>query len=106
MDAAAPLKLAALDAEDLEILSAHLQDAILKVRDLHWLPSEKRFVLEMNRFAWETAGRIWYDAMFQLSSRSQFADIQAITTQIAADDKRFDKDAKKIVAAAWKKVGL
>ena len=61
---------------------------------------------ELGGFAWETAGRIWYDAMFQLSSRSQFADIQAITTQIAADDKRFDKDAKKIVAAAWKKVGL
>jgi hypothetical protein len=44
--------------------------------------------------------------MFQLSSRSQFVDIQAITTQIAADDKRFGKDAKKVVAAAWKKVGL
>ncbi|MGV8840927.1 MAG: DUF2948 family protein [Bauldia sp.] len=54
-DAAAPLKLAALDAEDLAILSAHLQDAVMKVRDLHWLPSEKRFVVEMNRFAWETA---------------------------------------------------
>ncbi|MCC6736753.1 MAG: DUF2948 family protein [Bauldia sp.] len=55
MDAAAPLKLAALDAEDLGIVSAHLQDAVMKVRDLHWLPSEKRFVVEMNRFAWETA---------------------------------------------------
>ena len=61
---------------------------------------------ELGGFAWETAGRIWYDAMFQLSSRSQFADIQAITTQIAADDKRFGKEAKKVVAAAWKKVGL
>jgi hypothetical protein len=30
----------------------------------------------------------------------------AITTQIAADDKRFGKEAKKVVAAAWKKVGL
>jgi len=61
---------------------------------------------ELGGFAWETAGRIWYDAMFQLSSRSQFADIQAITTQIAADDKRFGKEAKKVVVAAWKKVGL
>lgn len=61
---------------------------------------------ELGGFAWETAGRIWYDALLQLSSRSQFADMQSITTQIAADDKRFGKDAKKIVAAAWKKVGL
>ncbi|MCW5714846.1 MAG: DUF2948 family protein [Bauldia sp.] len=55
MDAAAPLKLAALDAEDLAIISAHLQDSVLKVRDLHWLPAEKRFVVEMNRFCWEAA---------------------------------------------------
>jgi len=53
MDVPAPLKLAALDAEDLAIISAHLQDSVLKVRDLHWLASEKRFVVEMNRFCWE-----------------------------------------------------
>ena len=61
---------------------------------------------ELGGFAWETAGRIWSDALLQLSSRSQFADMQAITTQIAADEKRFGKEAKRIVAAAWKKVGL
>jgi Zn-dependent metalloprotease len=69
----------------------------------------RAFVLvakELGGFAWETAGRIWYDAMLQLSSRSQFADMKSITTQIAADDTRFGKDAKRIVAAAWKKVGL
>lgn len=57
-------------------------------------------------FAWETAGRIWYDALLQLSSRSQFADLAAITLQIAADQARFGKEAKKAVAAAWKQVGL
>jgi Zn-dependent metalloprotease len=69
----------------------------------------RAFVLvakELGGFAWETAGRIWYDAMLQLSSRSQFADMKSITPQIAADDTRFGKDAKRIVAAAWKKVGL
>lgn len=48
------LKLMALDAEDLEILSAHLQDAVLKVGDVHWRADEKRLVLALNRFAWET----------------------------------------------------
>ncbi|MCX7403651.1 MAG: M4 family metallopeptidase [Planctomycetia bacterium] len=61
---------------------------------------------ELGGFAWEIAGRIWYDAMLQLSSRSQFADMAAITLQFAADEKRFGKESKKIVAAAWKKVGL
>jgi hypothetical protein len=52
----ADLKLLALDGEDLEILSAHLQDAILKVGDIHWRADEKRLVLALNRFVWESAG--------------------------------------------------
>lgn len=50
-----PVKLAALDAEDLKIISAHVQDAVLKVGDLKWLPKERRFVIVMNRFVWENA---------------------------------------------------
>jgi len=48
------LKLIALDTEDLDVLSAHVQDAVLKTGDMKWLPPERRFVLAMNRFAWET----------------------------------------------------
>lgn len=55
MDVSAPLKLVALDEEDLAIVSAHVQDAVLKVRDISWSPAEKRFALAMNRFAWERA---------------------------------------------------
>ena len=46
-------KLVALDAEDLAVVSAHCQDAVLKLRDARFFPSERRFVLELNRFAWE-----------------------------------------------------
>jgi len=53
MPTAPDLKLAALDAEDLVVVSAHVQDAILRVGDLLWSPSKKRFALAMNRFAWE-----------------------------------------------------
>ena len=56
--------------------------------------------------AWERAGRIWYDALLQLSRRSQFADMAAITVQIAGDTARFGKDARKAVRDAWKKVGV
>lgn len=51
------LKLVALDEEDLAIISAHVQDAVLKVRDLTFLQQEKRFALAMNRFAWEREKR-------------------------------------------------
>jgi Zn-dependent metalloprotease len=56
--------------------------------------------------AWETVGRVWYDAMLQLSRDSQFKDMVAITVQIAGDKSRFGKDVKKAVQDAWKKVGL
>jgi hypothetical protein len=54
MTAADRLRLQALDADDLAVVSAHVQDAVLRVGDVLWLPSEKRFVVAMNRFAWET----------------------------------------------------
>lgn len=47
------LKLAALDAEDLAVVSAHLQDAILRAGDLAWLADQRRFVLVARRFDWE-----------------------------------------------------
>ena len=54
--------------------------------------------------AWEQAGRVWYDAMLQLSRTSQFADLARITAQIAGDT--LGAAAKKAVKAAWKKVGV
>ncbi len=49
------LRLIAFDGEDLGIIAAHVQDAVLKIGDLNYLPSEKRFVLALNRFVWEKA---------------------------------------------------
>ena len=50
------LVLAAADAEDLETISARLQDAVAKVKDLVYLPKSRRFAALFNRFKWETAG--------------------------------------------------
>lgn len=47
------LKLRARDAEDLKVVSAVLQDSLVAVRDMTYLPREKRFVLVANRFCWE-----------------------------------------------------
>lgn len=51
----ADLKLLAVDAEDLEVLSAHVQDAVLMAGDIHWRANERRVVVAMNRYAWERA---------------------------------------------------
>lgn len=47
------LKLMALDKEDLSVLSAYMQDAVVKAADFDYRPGERRFVLAGNRFAWE-----------------------------------------------------
>lgn len=50
-----PLKLIALDRDDLEVISAHLQDAVTKVGEILWRPAEHRVVIGLNRFDWEAA---------------------------------------------------
>jgi hypothetical protein len=51
------LKLAAADAEDLQILSARLQDAVVKLKNVTWLPKKRRFAAVLNRLQWEDGGK-------------------------------------------------
>jgi hypothetical protein len=47
------LKLRAEDEEDIQVISACLQDALVAVGDMTFLKDEHRFVLVGNRFCWE-----------------------------------------------------
>jgi hypothetical protein len=47
------LNLAAFDQEDLAVISAHMQDAIVRLADIKHLRLQQQFVLVANRFAWE-----------------------------------------------------
>src|SRR5215469_6548245 len=47
------LKLLARDEEDLAVVSAVLQDALIPVSEMAYLPEERRFALVANRFRWE-----------------------------------------------------
>jgi hypothetical protein len=51
----AELKLIAFDADDLAVISANLQDAVLKIGDIAYLPRERRFAAVGNRFDWADA---------------------------------------------------
>src|SRR4051794_36270928 len=48
------LKLLALDTEDLEVISTHAQDAVVRVADMGYARGDRRFALLMNRFDWES----------------------------------------------------
>ena len=47
------LKLIALDADDLAVISTHVQDARVQASDIIWRQGDKRLVIGMNRLDWE-----------------------------------------------------
>ena len=49
------LKLRGEDPEDLAVISAILQDALVPVSEMAYFPEERRFILVVNRFRWEPA---------------------------------------------------
>lgn len=75
------LRLAAIDEEDLAVVSAHVQDAVLKVGDLVYLPKERRFALAMNRFSWERAeGGGWRKEYERRRAALTFDRVNAVRT--------------------------
>jgi hypothetical protein len=50
-----PLKLRAIDIQDLAVVSAFLQDSIANVSEMAYLPEQRLFVLAVCRFRWERA---------------------------------------------------
>jgi hypothetical protein len=53
-DDSAALRLRAEDAEDLAVVSACLQDALVAIRDLAYVPEDRSFLFVANRFRWES----------------------------------------------------
>jgi hypothetical protein len=49
------LKLLAFDAEDLGVLSAHMQDAVAQIGDMAFVARDRRFAMIANRFDWAAA---------------------------------------------------
>ena len=56
MAQAAPLRLLAQEADDLPVISAAMQDAVLKVGDIAFEPKSRLLTLGFNRFRWEAGG--------------------------------------------------
>jgi hypothetical protein len=56
-----PLRLLAQDADDLQILSAALQDAVAKVGDIRFDPADRTLTVALNRFRWEAEGEVRHE---------------------------------------------
>ena len=48
------LRLSAFDQADLEIISTHMQDAVITLGDVRYLKPQRKFALIANRFTWQS----------------------------------------------------
>ncbi|GFE65536.1 DUF2948 family protein [Litoreibacter roseus] len=84
-----PLKLIAADTEDLQVISALVQDAVLPASEMKYEPSKRRFVLLLNRFRWEDQSRAAQRrrAYERVRSILMFEDVAGVSSQgIQRDD--------------------
>jgi hypothetical protein len=72
------LTLAAEDAEDLEIISARLQDAVTPLKELVYLPKTRRFAALFNRFVWEDKRK---NTNLRVRSVLHFNDVLSVQSQ-------------------------
>lgn len=76
-----PLRLMAGDAEDLDVLSACLQDAVAKLGDFAYLPEERRFAFVANRFVWEYAADRKTGPFARVRAGAHFDDVKSAKFQ-------------------------
>lgn len=50
-----PLRLMAVDKEDLQVVSALTQDSVFPASEMTWSAADRRFAILLNRFRWEDA---------------------------------------------------
>lgn len=80
---AARLRLLAQDADDLAVISAAMQDAVTKVRDIKYEPGARRLTIGFNRYRWEAGGGERVRAALQLGGVLQ---VQARKVRVKAKD--------------------
>ena len=96
-----PLNLVARDADDLRVISALVQDAVLPVTEMRWQKGKRRFVALLNRFRWEDraaaeAARRPYE---RVRSLLVIEDVQAVRVQ--GVDRRDADTVLSLLSLDW-----
>ncbi|MCI5046979.1 MAG: DUF2948 family protein [Aquisalinus sp.] len=83
-----PLRLLAADDEDVEVVSACLQDAVMKVGDMAYLPKERRFAFVANRFVWEEGASRKRGPFIRVRTGVHFDDVTGVKARHIRQDAK------------------
>ncbi|MBS0241369.1 MAG: DUF2948 family protein [Proteobacteria bacterium] len=97
------LKLIALDEDDLNIVSAHLQDAILRVGDMTLLGPEKKFVAIVSRFDWSLAQSVGARQGQLARHRAALRIERVVRARLGGIDLKRPDDVLVLLAVAFKR---
>jgi len=71
-----PLRLQALDGDDVQVISTLVQDAVFPISEMSWQPGKRRFGLLLNRFRWEDRS----------DAEKQSRDVERVQSLLVVDD--------------------
>ena len=87
------LKLIARTVEDLRVVSAHLQDAIVNINDIANLKKNKILLLQLNRFMWEDVEKGLFRKNKRIRTILKFENVIKVKSRninLASKDKFLD----------------
>jgi len=84
------LKLIAKNEEDLNVISAYLQDSVILVKDIVFLKKNRSFIFMANRFMWEDAEKGVFRKNKRIRSAIKFGEVlEAQSKNINQKNKNF-----------------
>ena len=75
------LKLIAKTEEDLKVLSAHLQDSIVKTSGIAMLEKNRIFLMQLNRFMWEDVEKGVFRKNKRIRTILKFENVIKVTSK-------------------------
>lgn len=88
-----PLRLIAVDADDLQVIASMCQDAVFPVTEMKWEPRAHRFSLLINRFRWE-------DKATAEAQRRSYERVQSLLTfdgVLSVSSQGIDRTDKDVI---------
>ncbi len=91
------LRLIGNNVEDLKIISAYCQDAIIKITNLVYLKKNKIFIAKLSRFMWEDLEKGVFRKYKRIDSYLRFNFIEKVVSKNIDQKKRYFSDIQQKV---------